>query len=95
MNSRRFMVFARKGHTNDVPVVFSTAIHHALDDTVQTGDIAAAGENSDAFVRHDDALVRPDHAANAMFPLVMNPNFADGLYGICGALIKAQDDERI
>src|SRR5450830_1126843 len=45
--------FPAAADTDDLAFVFSAAIHHTLYDHVQTRDVATAGENSDAFVRHD------------------------------------------
>src|SRR5882724_1745472 len=38
--------------TDDLDVVLTAAISHALDDRVEAGDVAAARENADAFSRH-------------------------------------------
>jgi hypothetical protein len=37
--------------TDDLDVVLTAAISHALDDCVEAGDVAAARENADAFSR--------------------------------------------
>src|SRR6185295_5859550 len=38
--------------TDDLDVVLTAAISHALDDRVEAGDVAAARENADAFSHH-------------------------------------------
>ena len=45
--------FPAAADADNLAFVFSAAIHHTLYDHVQTRDVATAGENSDAFVRHD------------------------------------------
>src|ERR1039458_9850160 len=47
--------FPATADTDDLPFVFGAAIHHAFAYHIQTGDVATAGKNSDAFVGHDCA----------------------------------------
>ena len=45
--------FPAAADADNLAFVFSAAIHHTLYDHVQTRDVATAGEDSDAFARHD------------------------------------------
>ena len=44
--------FPTAADANDFAVVLATAIHDALDNGVQAGDVSAAGEDSKSLFRH-------------------------------------------
>src|SRR6266700_4183197 len=44
--------FPTAAQTADLDVVVACAIRYALDDRIETGNVAAAGENADAHFRH-------------------------------------------